>query len=348
MYCTYKGDYVNAAIYGASVTVVFVSAVVVKNFINGADVALDGERSVIIKSLEEAGTATARWASKGYNQIEDWLGAIDNVNVRNRIEGILSQWDNMQGAGVLRKIDDVLGDPKYFGIADELVTTPELLVYLQRAEQHEWAKFGLAAITKRAAGGTVHPVKNSPKFSEVINDYEVPENSINRRLSSLTYIDEARPGDLGKLFDDWMDRTIREAWRTNNFSSLPLGVARRLEVLKNNHVMIAQAKVSKDGFLPVPDLLFIPKKLVNNEEVLDFTRCVYIDNKILWDTDFSAAQKKITDNITASSGVTVRYTETTIVDEVFTVQRNDLLTIVKVESFSVDEAIELVNLSKFP
>jgi hypothetical protein len=253
---------------------------------------------------------------------------------------ILDNW----GGEFVSKLDNALR--QYSGLALELKNNPELLSYFKLANEKEWALFGIAAITKRQA--ITHVVK-STEFSRYINDLPVPVNGINRRLSSLQYVDETNSGDLGNLFDNWMERNVSHAWANNDFSNLPPAVANRLTLLKNDYELVTQATVSINGKNPRPDMIFIKKEQGPNGVItLKKDECIYIDNKILWDTDFSAAQKEITNNVSASSGASVISQFRNEFSTTRIVAIGDNLVITKVETFSVSQSIDIINSVKKP
>lgn len=83
MYSTYKGDYVNAALYASSLALVAVTPAIVKGFIKGADVAITAEGKVAVELIEGAAQTAARTMRDGYDAAAKLLilspNDIDNV-----------------------------------------------------------------------------------------------------------------------------------------------------------------------------------------------------------------------------------------------------------------------------
>lgn len=83
MYCTYKGDYVSAALYASSLALVAVTPAIIKGFIRGADVAITAERKVAVELIEGAAQTAARSMLDGYDAAAKLLilspNDIDNV-----------------------------------------------------------------------------------------------------------------------------------------------------------------------------------------------------------------------------------------------------------------------------
>ncbi len=289
---------------------------------------------------------------------EKWLKATTTAsryanypNIQKLATHVLDELDILNWkVDLLSNLDRILGDIKYAGIKLEIEANSDLLNYFKLAEENDWAKWGLAAISKRST--ISHPIKNSSKFVEFINDYEVPINNINRRLKDLEYIDETTSSDLGYLFDNWLENQVVASWDADNFSSLPTSIASRLQTLKSDYVLIPQAHVSIRGKSPVPDFLFVRKKvdaLGNN--ILDKSDCIFIDSKLLWNTGFSSTQNLIVSKVTASNGAVVKSLQEysfELNNPNMTIELGNNLTIKKVETFSVNQDIKLVNLNKKP
>jgi hypothetical protein len=245
----------------------------------------------------------------------------------------------------LTRLASVLSNTTYQGIDAEFAQNTNLIDYFRKAENYDWAKMGLAAMTKKVS----NPFPS--KFVLLVNDYDVSVNNVNRRLANLSYFDDGTISDMGIFFDDWIEKAVKDFWQNGTTGQLSPEIISRLSVLKNDYVMTTQFSVSINGSNPKPDFLFI-RKIPNPDNpslaILDLSDCIYIDAKLLESTQFSAAQKQIVNNVTTTSGAIVTANDPANFGNNLIISENDPMSITRVEIFRISNDINLVNVLKAP
>ncbi len=236
------------------------------------------------------------------------------------------QWDNT----LLTKLDNLLND--YPGIANEFSQATDLFDKFRLVEETWWAKYPMRKLS--------YSNQLPTNFSKYIDDIDVIHQGTSKKLGGLG------GSPLGQIFDDEMEIIISQGWLSGSYTKLSDNVVSRLTALKNNNYeLVVKPSVNISGRNPVPDLLFV-KKVGNS---YNFDDCIYIDNKYFHDVVFTPAQNKIVNAFGGGSNeAVVTLNESKRMLNGFQLPEGAVLKIKRVEVFTVDELLDLVNILKKP
>lgn len=259
---------------------------------------LKNQEEKIIEQLDEIGETVvtvekASGALADYKNVSAMLDAAGGSKAAILIN--INSWENSKG--LLSLLDNNLAH--YQGLSAQIIADPSLLNTFSKLQSSWWPRIlARKLVVEKGLTGA---------FADMVDDMPVFNRNPNARLGQVDVTEDiAGPTGLGNYFDGEMEADVQDFWANGNTANLSPDIVSDLQNLRGQgYELMIKPKVSINGASPEPDLLFVKTRLRNGVVTLDFTDCIYIDNKYAVSvangqasaSSFSGAQKQIVNEV---------------------------------------------------